>query len=64
MEAKQCDVCGTLYECAPFSGDIRIFIDQGPWGDKRLDLCEGCQKKLDDFIKNGKWYKKFAKGEK
>ena len=61
MDAKQCDVCGSLYECAMSYEDIRIIVDQGPYGDKRVDLCENCQKKLNDFIKNGKWYKKWAK---
>lgn len=49
MDAKKCDVCGSLYEqeCTP---DIRVNWYIHPYGDRWIDLCPVCQEKLERFI--------------
>lgn len=49
--AKKCDICGTLFEM-PFIRDIRINKYSHGYGDFYLDLCDNCQKKLEDFVNN------------
>ena len=53
MQAKKCDICGTLYEqqCTP---DVRINIYIHPHGDEWLDICPKCQENLENWI-SGCW---------
>ena len=53
MNAKKCDVCGALYE-EKCTQDIRINIYTHPYGDRWVDLCPNCQKKLETFVKGDK----------
>lgn len=50
--AYKCDICGTLFhggECVP---DLKIVKYTHPFGDEVLDLCLGCQRKLEKFVAN------------
>jgi hypothetical protein len=49
--AKQCDVCGKFYPTPRFNDSVRICLDLGNYGDRNVDLCNDCYKKLCDFIK-------------
>ena len=50
MRACKCDICGKLYESKMYVSDIRINKYRHPYGDEWLDLCDDCQKKLEDWI--------------
>ena len=49
MTAYECDRCGALFKrnCVP---KTTITIDQHPNGFERLDLCNKCQKELENWI--------------
>lgn len=49
MNAYECVRCGALFKrkCVP---KTTIIIDQHPNGFERLDLCNKCQKELENWI--------------
>ncbi len=50
MRALKCDRCGALYEEPYAIPDIRIHKYKHHYGEERLDLCDNCQKKLEDWL--------------
>lgn len=48
--AKQCDICGKYYPQQRCYRKIRIIRDNHPYSDYVYDLCDECQKKLEEFI--------------
>ena len=52
-QAYKCDICGALFtrEVVP---DIRVIIYKHGYGELRQDLCPKCQKKLEDWVHNGR----------
>lgn len=52
MNARQCDVCKSLYTVNLYAPDIRISIYTHPYGDRWVDLCPKCQKALETWLKN------------
>lgn len=67
MRAKKCDRCGKLFEHYDGIKEFKntekanalLLIDRDRdldnkyWGRKSYDLCSGCMKKLEDFLKGG-----------
>jgi hypothetical protein len=51
VNAKKCDVCGALYERDTVQ-DVTINKYIHGYGTERLDLCQVCQQKLEDWIKS------------
>ena len=51
MDAKKCDICGTLYESPICKDPVRIHLDFGYSGGCYIDLCSTCYGRLCDFIK-------------
>lgn len=60
--AMKCDRCGKLYEkniglnASEFDKDwwrYSIRKDNHPYEETKIDLCESCQRALDDWIKQG-----------
>lgn len=68
MRALKCDICGKLFEERSFPNIttqrqleerkylpvITIQIDEGYYGQRRLDLCDDCQRKLELWVNGGK----------
>lgn len=50
MRALKCDICGKLFEARMCLPVITIQIDEGYYGQRRLDLCDDCQQKLEAFV--------------
>ena len=55
--AWQCDICGKLYDAPMSVPDLRIYRYRHPYSENRLDLCDECQKKLEQFVggNKGEW---------
>lgn len=51
--AKECDVCGRFYS-TDFKPEIIVKKTPHGYGEFRIDLCEYCQKKLEDFLSEKK----------
>lgn len=51
MNAKKCDRCGKFYEKPNVKSDIKVIKYTHPCGECFIDLCDECQKKLEDFLK-------------
>lgn len=54
MLACKCDICGKLYEGRKYTPDLTINKYRHPYGDTKLDLCNDCQKKLEDWVSTNK----------
>ncbi len=52
-KACKCDICRKLFEERLAIPDLCITKYTHGYGDTRLDLCEGCQEKLENFVNNG-----------
>lgn len=50
MVARQCDACKKFYEKPMFYPIIQIKMDRGIQKPRYFDLCDECQKKLEDFV--------------
>ncbi len=49
-KAYECDICGKLFSARMAVPDITIIKYVHPHGSERLDLCDECQKKLEQFV--------------
>lgn len=49
-KACKCDVCGKLFEERRAVPELTIKKYRHPYGEERLDLCDECQKKLENFV--------------
>ncbi len=54
MNAKCCDVCGTLYKTPKTRPEFNVVKFGHYEGDITFDLCSGCYEKLVAFLQSGK----------
>lgn len=50
-DAKKCDLCGNFYDSPICNDVVRIHLDFGFTGDRYVDLCDDCYRKLCNFVK-------------
>lgn len=51
MNAKKCDRCGNFYDKPAVNPEIRVTKQRPLCGEYYIDLCDECQKKLEEFLK-------------
>ena len=49
-KACKCDICGKLFNDRMATPDLTIERYRHPYGSERLDLCDECQTKLEQFV--------------
>lgn len=52
-KACKCDICGRLFNARMAVPDLTIERYRHPYGSERLDLCDECQTKLEQFVNGG-----------
>lgn len=53
-KAYKCDICGKLFDARMSVPDITIVRYRHPNRSERLDLCDECQEKLEQFVNRNK----------
>lgn len=48
--ARKCDRCGKFYDTPKCIQSVHVCRTRHPYPDQIIDLCNDCQKKLEDFL--------------